>query len=163
MYVFYVYTNSCSIHFFAKKELDIKSLSLKTQVHSPENITDSWHFDVFHIWLISNSESLYTKVRINKFSLGSLVKRIHNSYAILIPYNSKSLTHSLPIHPFSTPWKYQKTFRFSAVGSEWVKQLRVKYQMSLNYFVWEFCWNTQFPRLNVVEIGIFYKFFTPGN
>ena len=25
------------------------------------------------------------------------------------------LTHSLPMHPFSTPWKYQKTVRFSDV------------------------------------------------
>ena len=27
-----------------------------------------------------------------------------------------SLTHSLPMHPFSTPWKHQKTVRFSGVS-----------------------------------------------
>ena len=24
------------------------------------------------------------------------------------------ITHSFPVHPFSTPWKHQKTVRFSA-------------------------------------------------
>ena len=30
-------------------------------------------------------------------------------------YNHSHLTHSFPIHPFLTPWKHQKTFRFSDV------------------------------------------------
>ena len=28
------------------------------------------------------------------------------------------LTHSFPMHPFSTPWKHQKTLRFSDVFRE---------------------------------------------
>ena len=41
------------------------------------------------------------------------------------------LTHSLPMHPFSTHWKHQKNLRFSnvfmgletgCIGNEWVKQ-----------------------------------------
>ena len=29
------------------------------------------------------------------------------------------LTHSFPMHPFSTPWKYQKIIR--CIGNEWAK------------------------------------------
>ena len=42
-----------------------------------------------------------------------------------------TLAHSFPMHPFSTPWKHQKTVRFfdfqgikkGCIGSEWVKQV----------------------------------------
>ena len=45
--------------------------------------------------------------------------------------NKFPLTHSLPMHPFSTHWKHQKNLRFSnvfmgletgCIGNEWVKQ-----------------------------------------
>ena len=43
---------------------------------------------------------------------------------------SNIITHSFPMHPFSTPWKHQKTLRFycfqgvekGCIGNEWVKQ-----------------------------------------
>ena len=37
-------------------------------------------------------------------------------YLIIITYlSNNNLTHSFPMHPFCTPWKHQKTFRFSDV------------------------------------------------
>ena len=40
-----------------------------------------------------------------------------------------NLTHSFPMHPFSTPWKHQKTLRCfqevekGCIGNEWVKKM----------------------------------------
>ena len=47
---------------------------------------------------------------------------------------SAKLTHSFPLHPFSTPWKHRKTLRFSdvfregvekgCIGNEWAKEIQ---------------------------------------
>ena len=46
--------------------------------------------------------------------------------------NASSLTHSFPMHRFTSPWKHQKTSRFyfqgggiekGCIGIEWVKEM----------------------------------------
>ena len=48
----------------------------------------------------------------------SLIIQVKNFSEKILPRRlrwSSSLTHSFPMHPFSTPWKHQKTARFSDV------------------------------------------------
>ena len=50
-----------------------------------------------------------------------------------------SLTHSFPMHLFSSPWKHWKTLPFSGVakgciGNEWVKDMAKKSKLKLYVF-----------------------------
>ena len=40
---------------------------------------------------------------------------------------SYKLTHSFPMHPFSTPWKHQKGVEKGYIGNEWVKGLGLSF------------------------------------
>ena len=65
------------------------------------------------------------------------------------------LTHSLPMRSFSTPWKHQKTERFSdifrgrerVIGKEWIKAVLHSRKSMQFYF---FNWNT-FKKCNFLK------------
>ena len=42
-------------------------------------------------------------------------------FGSLVHKKNFGLTHSFPMHPFSIPWKQQKTVRFSDVFRGWIK------------------------------------------
>ena len=92
-----------------------------------------------------------------------IVSVIFLSLCTILPFSMKvifidvlpsSLTHSFPVHPFSTPLKHQKTLRFSGIfrgvekgfiGNEWVN-------IWLSFRSTMFCYQRLSFHLNFEEI-----------
>ena len=58
------------------------------------------------------------RTRFLKNTSGWLLPQFHVNGLFLYPWLCIDLTHSFPMHPSSTPWKRQKTLRFSDVFRE---------------------------------------------
>ena len=70
--------------------------------------------------LFSHSDHIYwygIAVNVTGFSKDPIQLSIHRKISVSVGQFDFGviLTHSFPIHPFSTPWKHQKTLWFSHI------------------------------------------------
>ena len=118
---------------FTKRERRVEEVirDWSNFTHSTKGLSESWRLCLnlgSHRWLKQRRRHLFNLIHFGLWLLNARVKCI-----------LKVLTHSLPMHPFSTPWKHQKTLWFSdvfflwgvgvekgCIGNEWVNSKIVK-------------------------------------
>ena len=68
---------------------------------------------LFFILLLKRVELVVVYIRINGQFYSAFTNPRNNMWKLSFPETTS--THLFPVHPFSTPWKYQKSLRFSDV------------------------------------------------
>ena len=97
-----------------------------------------WYPNISFVPYILMSSIFYFNFKALKNFTGSLLKVSIISLHLLISFSL--LTHSFPVHPFSTPWKYQKTVRFLmfSVGRERVYSKRMGWKTFSRFSTFSF-------------------------
>ena len=108
MYVCTPYFSWHKVHIWCLKKIVIAELQLYPINHKTRR--GSWNLVVMRDTSTHTTHMFWEKV------CHSILKQYH--FAILIHSFSMHLTHSFPMHPFSTPWKHLKTFVMFSGGRE---------------------------------------------
>ena len=130
-------------HNFMWYESDAAGIFLTKQIAKqakPLNSLPSWyllvpsqwwqHQNVWNLFKVHNKDIRTTSLR-HRF--GVSIFHSEQVLHIFLMFSSLSLTHSFPMHPFSTPWKHLTVFWCfqgvgkGCIGNEWVKKVNIYY------------------------------------